>query len=114
MELTYRQGILVRASTRGDGFEGEDVTRNIRTIKAVPLTIAGVDTVPEVIDIRGEVFIDIAEFEKLNREREKEGEAQFANPRNAAAGSIRQLDPSVTEKAQSPYGLLRTGNGEGH
>jgi DNA ligase (NAD+) len=108
MELTYRKGILVRASTRGDGFEGEDVTRNIKTIKAVPLTIGGVDTIPEVIDIRGEVFIDIAEFEKLNKEREKEGEAQFANPRNAAAGSIRQLDPSVTEKRRlhmACYGL---------
>lgn len=108
MELTYRKGMLVRASTRGDGFEGEDVTRNIKTIKAVPLRIEGVHPVPEEIDIRGEVFIDIAEFEKLNREREREGEAMFANPRNAAAGSIRQLDPSITEKRRlhmACYGL---------
>lgn len=108
MELIYRNGILVRASTRGDGFEGEDVTRNIRTIKAVPLRIEGVHPIPEEIDIRGEVFIDIAEFEKLNSEREREGEAPFANPRNAAAGSIRQLDPSVTEKRRlhmACYGL---------
>jgi DNA ligase (NAD+) len=108
MELTYRKGMLVRASTRGDGFEGEDVTRNIKTIKVVPLRIEGVHPVPEEIDIRGEVFIDIAEFEKLNREREKEGEAMFANPRNAAAGSIRQLDPSITEKRRlhmACYGL---------
>ena len=108
MELTYRKGMLVRASTRGDGFEGEDVTRNIKTIKAVPLRIEGVHPVPEEIDIRGEVFIDIAEFEKLNREREKDGDALFANPRNAAAGSIRQLDPSVTEKRRlhmACYGL---------
>ena len=108
MELTYRKGILVRASTRGDGFEGEDVTRNIKTIKAVPLRIEVVHPVPEEIDIRGEVYIDIAEFEKLNREREKDGDALFANPRNAAAGSIRQLDPSVTEKRRlhmACYGL---------
>jgi len=111
MELTYRKGVLVRASTRGDGFEGEDVTQNIKTIKAVPLRIEGVHPVPEEIDIRGEVFIDIAEFEKLNGEREKEGEAMFANPRNAAAGSIRQLDPSVTEKRRlhmACYGLGAT------
>ncbi len=108
MELTYRNGMLLRASTRGDGFEGEDVTQNIKTIKAVPLRIEGVYPVPEEIDIRGEVFIDIAEFEKLNKEREKEGAEPFANPRNAAAGSIRQLDPSVTEKRRlhmACYGL---------
>jgi DNA ligase (NAD+) len=108
MELTYRKGLLVRASTRGDGFEGEDVTHNIKTIKSVPLKIEGVHPVPEEIDIRGEVFIDIAEFEKLNKEREMEGEALFANPRNAAAGSIRQLDPSITEKRRlhmACYGL---------
>lgn len=108
MELTYRKGVLLRASTRGDGFEGEDVTQNIKTIKAVPLRIEGVHPVPEEIDIRGEVFIDIAEFEKLNKERETEGEALFANPRNAAAGSIRQLDPSITEKRRlhmACYGL---------
>lgn len=97
MELTYKKGLLVRASTRGDGYEGEDVTMNIKTIKAIPLKIEGVD-VPEEIDIRGEVFIDVEEFEKLNKEREKSEEPLFANPRNAAAGSIRQLDSSITEK----------------
>ena len=96
MELSYRNGLLHHASTRGDGVEGEDVTANIRTIKAVPLKIEGVHSIPETIDIRGEVFIDIREFEALNREREKEGEPAFANPRNAAAGSIRQLDSSIT------------------
>ncbi|MEK6743887.1 MAG: NAD-dependent DNA ligase LigA [Nitrospirota bacterium] len=108
MELTYRNGVLLRASTRGDGFVGEDVTRNIKTIKAVPLRIEGVHPVPEEIDIRGEVFIDIDEFEKLNKERGREGDALFANPRNAAAGSIRQLDPSITEKRRlhmACYGL---------
>jgi DNA ligase (NAD+) len=97
MELTYRNGILYRASTRGDGYEGEDVTQNIRTIKAVPLKIEDAK-LPEEIDIRGEVYMDIREFEALNREREKEGEPAFANPRNAAAGSVRQLDPSITVK----------------
>lgn len=97
MELSYRKGILYRASTRGDGFEGEDVTVNIKTIKAVPLRMEGSE-IPEEIDIRGEVYMDLREFEALNREREREGESVFANPRNAAAGSIRQLDSSITAK----------------
>lgn len=95
MELTYKKGILYKASTRGDGYEGEDVTVNIKTIKAVPLKIEDVH-IPEEIDIRGEVYMDIKEFEALNREREKAGESAFANPRNAAAGSVRQLDSSIT------------------
>ncbi len=95
IELTYRKGSLFRASTRGDGYEGEDVTLNIRTIKSVPLKMEG-SRVPEEIDIRGEVYMDLEEFEKLNRERERRGEPLFANPRNAAAGSVRQLDPSIT------------------
>ncbi len=97
IELTYINGFLRTASTRGDGYEGEDVTQNIRTIKSVPLRIEG-DNIPEEIDIRGEVYIDIKEFEKLNKERGKHGESIFANPRNAAAGSIRQLDSSITAK----------------
>ena len=107
MELTYRKGLFVRASTRGDGYEGEDVTQNVRTVKAIPLKIEGVN-VPEEIDIRGEVYMDIDEFEKLNRAREKNEEPVFANPRNAAAGSVRQLDPSITEKRKlhmACYGL---------
>lgn len=95
IELTYRGGMLHRASTRGDGFEGEDVTQNIRTIRAVPLKMEGVE-VPEEMDVRGEVYMNISDFEALNRAREKRGESLFANPRNAAAGSVRQLDPSVT------------------
>lgn len=107
IELTYREGILERASTRGDGFEGEDVTQNIRTIRAVPLKVEGVE-VPEQMDVRGEVYMDIEDFESLNREREKKGESLFANPRNAAAGSVRQLDPSVTASRKlnlSCYGI---------
>ncbi|MDA8238796.1 MAG: NAD-dependent DNA ligase LigA [Nitrospiraceae bacterium] len=95
MELTYRKGLLYRASTRGDGYEGEDASQNIRTIRSVPLKIEG-QTVPEEIDIRGEVYMNLDEFELLNKKREKSGEPLFANPRNAAAGSVRQLDPSIT------------------
>lgn len=95
IELSYKNGLLYKASTRGDGYEGEDVTANIMTIKSVPLKIEGV-AVPLEIDIRGEVYIDIVDFERLNREREEKGESLFANPRNAAAGSIRQLDSSIT------------------
>lgn len=97
IELSYVKGLLERASTRGDGYEGEDVTQNIKTIKSIPLRIEG-DDVPEEIDIRGEVYMNIDEFERLNKEREKSGEPLFANPRNAAAGSVRQLDPSITQK----------------
>ena len=97
MELTYEKGLFVRASTRGDGYEGEDVTTNVKTIKAIPLRIES-ERIPEMIDIRGEVFMDIDEFEKLNKERKKNEEPLFANPRNAAAGAIRQLDSSITEK----------------
>jgi len=108
MELTYRNGILYRASTRGDGYEGEDVTVNIKTIKAVPLKIEEVD-IPEEIDVRGEVYMDIKEFEALNREREKEGEPVFANPRNAAAGSVRQLDSSITAKRKLHFACYGIG-----
>jgi len=95
IELTYKDGLLFRASTRGDGYEGEDVTQNIKTIKSVPMKIEA-ERVPGEIDIRGEVYMDLDEFEKLNKKREKAGEPLFANPRNAAAGSVRQLDPSIT------------------
>lgn len=95
IELTYRKGLLYRASTRGDGYEGEDVTQNIKTIKSVPMKIEA-EKVPGEIDIRGEVYMNLDEFEKLNKQREKNSEAVFANPRNAAAGSVRQLDPSIT------------------
>ena len=96
IELTYRDGLLYRAATRGDGYEGEDVTQNIKTINAVPLRIESSSVAPEEIDIRGEIYMNLDEFEKLNRQREENGEPMFANPRNAAAGSVRQLDPSIT------------------
>ncbi len=96
IELTYRDGMLVAASTRGDGFVGEDIKKNVMTIKSAPLKIAADGKVPEEIDIRGEVYMHIEDFRKLNREREEKGEPAFANPRNAAAGAVRQLDPAVT------------------
>jgi DNA ligase (NAD+) len=95
IELTYQKGLFYRASTRGDGYEGENVTNNIRAISSVPLRIESPD-LPDEIDIRGEVYLNIDEFEKLNRLREVKGEALFANPRNAAAGAVRQLDPAIT------------------
>jgi DNA ligase (NAD+) len=90
--LTYEHGVLVRGATRGDGRVGEDVTQNLRTIGSVPLKIAGA---PEVIEVRGEAYLPIAAFKALNERRAEAGEPTFANPRNSAAGSIRQLDPSL-------------------
>lgn len=93
ISLTYRGGTLETAATRGDGATGDDVTQNIRTIRAIPLRLAG--DVPELVEIRGEVYLPKKKFAALNAEREKEGEAPFANPRNAAAGSLKLLDPSL-------------------
>jgi len=98
VELVYENGTLTVGSTRGDGYVGEDVTQNLRTIKTVPLRLIrlGDFPIPERIEVRGEVYMDVADFEELNRQRELRGEPLFANPRNAAAGSLRQLDPSIT------------------
>jgi DNA ligase (NAD+) len=96
IELTYRDGLLAAASTRGDGFVGEDIRKNVMTIKSAPLRIAANGKLPDEIDIRGEVYMNLEDFRKLNREREEKGEPAFANPRNAAAGAVRQLDPAVT------------------
>ena len=97
INLTYENGRLVSGVTRGDGTQGEDVTSNIRTIKAVPLALrADGVTIPPVLEVRGEVYMPKREFERLNSERMEAGEALLANPRNAAAGSLRQLDPKIT------------------
>ena len=93
--LEYRDGVFVQGATRGDGRVGEDVTANLRTIKSIPMTLP--DKLPRLI-VRGEVFMPKNVFHKLNRQREENGEALFANPRNAAAGSLRQLDPKVCAK----------------
>jgi len=97
VELIYEQGVFVRGGTRGDGAMGEDVSANLRTIKSIPLRLIGVD-IPELLEVRGEVVMFKDAFQTLNAERQDNAEAVFANPRNAAAGSLRQLDPRVTAK----------------
>jgi DNA ligase (NAD+) len=92
VSLTYEKGRLTLAATRGDGTTGDDVTSNVRTIRSVPLTLRGTD-VPEVLDVRGEIYWPSAEFAAFNRKREEAGEPVFANPRNATAGTLKQLDP---------------------
>jgi len=93
--LTYESGVLVRGATRGDGRVGEDVTQNLRTIGSVPLKMKGGGRVPELVEVRGEAYLPIAAFKALNERRAEAGEPTFANPRNSAAGSIRQLDPKL-------------------
>ena len=95
VDLIYRNGILERAATRGDGRVGEDVTANVRTIDNVPHQLHG-ENIPELLEVRGEVFYPVAKFEALNEQRREAGLAEFANPRNTAAGSLRQKDPAVT------------------
>ena len=94
VNLTYENGVFIQGSTRGDGTVGEDVTQNLRTIKTIPLSLVG--AVPERLEVRGEVYLPIPEFRRLNEERANSGEALYANPRNTGAGSIRQLDSKIT------------------
>jgi len=95
VNLRYENGVFTRGATRGDGIVGEDVTLNLRTIRSIPLRLRG-DRVPRVIEVQGEVFMRKKDLEKLNEERKQRGEPLFANTRNAAAGSLRQLDPRIT------------------
>ena len=99
VELVYINGTFAVGSTRGDGVNGEDITLNLRTIRSIPLVLqSGKREVPERLEVRGEVFLSRLAFQQMNREREEAGEAFFANPRNAAAGSLKQLDSSITAK----------------
>ena len=111
INLRYERGVLVQAATRGDGQSGEDVTSNIRTIKAIPLRLTGqAQDIPEVLEVRGEVFMNLAHFDRLNEAQRSRGEKIFVNPRNAAAGSLRQLDPRIT--AQRPLRFFAYGWGD--
>ena len=96
ISLTYENGVLVQAVTRGDGVRGDDVTNNIKTIKTIPLRLRG--AYPEELEVRGEIFMPHAGFNRLNNEREEIGDAPFANPRNATAGSIKMQDPKEVAK----------------
>jgi DNA ligase (NAD+) len=106
IELVYENAILVRASTRGDGSRGEDVTPNVRTIGAVPLRLLG-ESAPPLVAVRGEALMPLPDFQRLNKWMIERGQQAFANPRNAAAGSLRQLDPGIT--AQRPLTLFAYG-----
>ncbi|MEI8399459.1 MAG: NAD-dependent DNA ligase LigA [Alcaligenaceae bacterium] len=111
INLRYERGALVQAATRGDGQTGEDVTSNIRTIKSIPLRLTGAPhEIPEVLEVRGEVFMNLADFALLNDAQRTRGEKIFVNPRNAAAGSLRQLDPRIT--AQRPLRFFAYGWGD--
>ncbi|HSH12530.1 MAG TPA: NAD-dependent DNA ligase LigA, partial [Desulfurivibrionaceae bacterium] len=109
VELVYRHGTLVQGSTRGDGQTGEEITANLRTIAAIPLRLRG-ETVPELLEVRGEVIITSKGFKRLNEQRARAGENLFANPRNAAAGSLRQLDSKIT--ASRPLDFYAYGAGD--
>ena len=107
VELVYRDGQLQVGSTRGDGYRGEDITENLRTLASIPLRLAA--DAPPLLEVRGEVYMELAAFQKLNQERQEEGLACFANPRNAAAGSLRQLDSAIT--ARRPLQIFCYGTG---
>jgi DNA ligase (NAD+) len=107
VSIIYRDGVLVQAATRGDGFTGENITQNVKTIRNVPLKLRG--DFPKELEVRGEVFMDSAGFEKLNIEAQKRGEKVFVNPRNAAAGSLRQLDSKITAKRPLMFYAYSTG-----
>ncbi len=111
VQLVYENGMLASGSTRGDGYVGEDITANVRTIKAIPLKLIpnGMLGSADVLDVRGEIFMNRADFDELNRSRDELGLPAFANPRNATAGSVRQLDPKVT--AQRPLKFIAHGVG---
>jgi len=114
VELVYRQGVLSVGSTRGDGLAGEDITAQLKTVQAIPLRLHGMGeaVTPEELNVRGEVFLSKKGFHLLNRLRQEEGEALFANPRNAAAGSLRQLDSRVTAQRPLDFFVYGMGNAE--
>ncbi len=112
VNLTYEKGILKSGATRGNGYQGEDITLNLRTIKSIPLRLS-LEEPPSLFEVRGEVLILKADFDKLNLEQEEKGKKTFANSRNAAAGSLRQLDPSITAKRRLAFFAYGVGVHEG-
>ncbi len=104
ISLIYRDGVLERGATRGNGEIGEDVTHNLRTIRAIPLRV---DDAPSFLEVRGEIYMSLADFAALNERRAAAGESTFMNPRNSAAGTIRQLDPRLA--AARPLSFLAYG-----
>ncbi|MDD2308433.1 MAG: NAD-dependent DNA ligase LigA [Desulfuromonadaceae bacterium] len=112
VELMYERGVLTVASTRGDGITGEDVTQNIRTLRGLPLRLSG-DDIPALLELRGEVYLSLAAFQKINADKEENGEPPFANPRNAAAGSLRQLDSRVTARRPLSFFCYAPGRVQG-
>ncbi|MDY7005368.1 MAG: NAD-dependent DNA ligase LigA [Cyanobacteriota bacterium] len=102
LALTYENGLLVRGATRGDGITGEDITQNVKTINSIPLKLK-IDNPPSIIEVRGEAFLSINIFESINAEREKNGEPPFANPRNSAAGTLRQLDSKIVARRRLDF-----------
>jgi DNA ligase (NAD+) len=113
VSILYEDGVLVRAATRGDGATGEDVTPNVKTIRSVPLVLRAARPVPRILEIRGEVFMPLASFRALNEAREEAGEPLFANPRNAAAGSLRLLDARITASRRLDAFLYAVARWEG-
>lgn len=118
ISLTYEHGVLQAAATRGDGLTGEDITSNLRTVAGIPLRLrprgrdgnSATEPAPDLIEVRGEVYLRHAEFARINKARAESGEAVFANPRNAAAGSVRQLDPQITAKRRLAVFLYSIGH----
>jgi DNA ligase (NAD+) len=102
LALTYEDGVLVRGATRGDGITGEDITQNVRTIRSIPLRLQ-IDNPPALVEVRGEAFLPLDIFEQINRDRQAAGEPAFANPRNAAAGTLRQLDSRIVDQRQLDF-----------
>ncbi len=114
VELVYENGVFMVGSTRGDGYVGEDVTQNLRTIKAIPMyLVEDTYSAPRRIEVRGEVIMNKKDFLNLNNQRDKKGESLFSNPRNAAAGSLRQLDPKITAQRNLDIILYAVGSYEG-